>query len=397
MRRNVLLAGFLMIAAASVYAGVGTQFPRHLATLHYENSSGERGISFFETNEDGLPTRGIWMLEDGSRSSINRYSTKGDHVVLATRLFSDGRTSTETVEVEDGRLAIERFERSDGISGFARYEYDAQGRLTRIVCDRAKGWFTGEIVPLPDDAGRLASANILKDGERIGSIAYGYDSDGNLAREHWTVGDWTQTFGFEYQRCDDAERRAISLNAFAKPSPHRVISKETYDFSGEGGGPSTFAYDDAGRLVAKTFVRSDGLSTQTDYLYECSGVVSHAYRRYSTGKAAVFTYAFDGNGMIVRRTWVASDGARGSETYERNEVGNPVRARFESMDGWLTGDLEFVSSEDGKLVSGTYRGDDGVTAELGFDYDDVADLRVIRWKFPSGKSQTYTFEYETVP
>ncbi len=42
-----------------------------LLNMHYENSNGEKGVTTYEYNNDGVVYKALWHLLDGKRSSIN--------------------------------------------------------------------------------------------------------------------------------------------------------------------------------------------------------------------------------------------------------------------------------------------------------------------------------------
>ena len=85
------------------------------------------------------------------------------------------------------------------------------------------------------------------------------------------------------------------------------MASENYDYSGESGGPSYYGYEKDGKLVAKRFVRSDGLVTETSFLYDARRRLTRSYRIYADGRHGVFRYAFDGAGRLVERTLLEAD------------------------------------------------------------------------------------------
>ncbi|OQX95304.1 hypothetical protein B6I21_06100 [candidate division KSB1 bacterium 4572_119] len=90
-----------------------------LFKLHYENSSGEKGVTTFDSDKDGNLTVAVWELLDGSRSSINFYTyDKNGNLEKKYREFSDSLFSTQLYEYDSkGNLIYQSYERSDGRKG----------------------------------------------------------------------------------------------------------------------------------------------------------------------------------------------------------------------------------------------------------------------------------------
>lgn len=178
-----------------------------LIKLHYENLSGEKGLTTFFYNEDGVMHQAHWEILDGSRSSENYYTydEKGN-LIKKYRKFSDGITSTQLYEYDEkGNLISEHFNRSDGVTGTTNYEYDKYEKLVKANCNGLAGWFYG-VITYEYDANEIKRKGIIKrDGKHIGAIYFEYDMEGNLIKEYWEFPDsWSQTFMYEYEKieCD---------------------------------------------------------------------------------------------------------------------------------------------------------------------------------------------------
>ncbi|MBN1781355.1 hypothetical protein JW948_09540 [bacterium] len=369
-----------------------------LLRLDYENSGGENGLTTFDYNGDGLLEKAVWELDDGSRISLNSYThDKDGRLIRKYREYSDSLISDQAFEYNNrGQLITERFERSDSVSGLTTYEYDDQGRLAGMRCRGFNGWFYGDIAFTYDEAGSKIKGDIRHEGEHAGVILYSYDECGNLIREHWDFsGRWSQTFIYEYEACPAAPPAVYaSSNVFISGNPQYRLIGEHYDYSGKTGGPSFYFYGKGGKLLSKRFERSDGFSTETDYLYDCKGKLTRSCRHYSNGLFAVFSYESGPSGKLATRSFRRTDGVSGSESYAYDSRSNLVSAQWINVDSWLTGALTFTSAEDGTLTGGHYQGADGSGAEIRFEYDAHGNLLKIHWDFASGATQTYVFEYE---
>jgi len=367
--------------------------------LHYENASGENGVTDFCYDENGIMQRSFWTLIDGSRSSMNYHAyDRGGRIILKYREFSDGLTSTNTYSYDDqGNLLVDMYERSDGRRGKVFYAYDDRYRQIEADCQGLNGWFFGTIRYSYDSNSRKTGAVITRDGKAAGNIGFEYDDQGNMVREYWDLnGSWSQTFTFEYQYCSDLPQASFpSSNVFVRNTGAYRLVAERYDFAGRSGGPSRFDYDREGRLIKKVFESSAGFRTDTVYSYGNEGLLASSRREYSDGRTGVFSYEFDGNRRLVRRVFERSDGLRGLEAYEYDQKGNLAKGKYVNFDGWLTGDLAFESDSSGNLVSGRFEGEK-YHADIDFDVDEAGNVVRIHWAFDhdAGMTQTYIFEYE---
>jgi len=203
---------FITLLALAISAVIGsaqtTQLSKgsgRLVKHHYRNSGGEKGLTTYLYDHNGLMHRARWELLDGSRHSDNYHTFDVDgNLILKYREFSEGSTSSVVYEFDDdGNLVSETFSRSDGAAGKTTYEYGESGQLEKANCNLLNTWFTGSIVYDHDDQGRLAGASILQDDRQIGTIVYGHDEEGNLVKEHWDFGGvWDQTSTYEYEKVE---------------------------------------------------------------------------------------------------------------------------------------------------------------------------------------------------
>jgi len=173
-----------------------------LIKLHYKNHSGEKGLTTFIYDENGVMHQSYWELLDGSRSSKNYYTydEKGN-LVRKYRDFSDSITSTQLYKYdENGKLISEHFNRSDGVTGTTDYEYDRYEKLVKAICNGLAGWFYGVIIYEYNTNEIKTKGIIEKDEKHIGTIYFEYDTSGNMIKEYWEFPDyWSQTFVYNYE------------------------------------------------------------------------------------------------------------------------------------------------------------------------------------------------------
>ncbi len=365
-----------------------------LHILHYQNASGERGITTDYYTAAGVNDRAVWELLDGTRNSLNFHTfDSAGNMIQNYREFMNGLTTTETYRYNSiGQMATEIFDRSDGVYGETEYTYNDQGREKAMHCERYKGWLTCDITFEHDISGRKILGIIWDDSTRAGQIDYGYDENGCLRTAHWSFeGGWSQTFTYQYEKIP--EITYTTTNPFVTNNNRFRVSGEAYDYSGKMGGPSYYEYDQSGKLNRKHFVRTDGLETRTTYQYAPSGILVSSKRKYSDDATADFQYHFDEQRRFIGRSFAKSDGTTGSDSYTYNNRGELARAVYDNFDGWLTGNLKFEHDNLGTLTSGHYAGVNGLNADLSFDHDQYRNITRIHWEFSNGKTQTYEFQY----
>jgi YD repeat-containing protein len=401
-RPNVYLATVTIVLCIALapksYAQLLPSYPDvRLKNMPYKNSAGENAVTIFYYGRDGKLRSAVWKLADESRYSANfhLYDSDGNEVEKY-REFSDGLTSTEKYEVDSGgRCTAEFFERSDGRKGTARFTWDDNGHLVLAELDNFRGWLSGRIAYSYDDTDRRDGASIERDGKNAGTVSYAYDSAGRLVEEHWDFGgQWSQTFNYEY------EPRPQKTFGFSSPyvamnAAFRVVN-ERYEYNNEGGGPSSYTYDDEGKLVEKVYERADGLKTITSYRYDQEGNLESSYRKYIGGLTADFDYEHDEARRLTKRTCRRSDGESGYEQYVYDRLGRLEKAVYNNMDFWLNGEIRFQYDGWGHIASGRFDSRDGNDADLTFETDAHGNVLKMHWMFETGKTQAYFFEYEPI-
>ena len=367
-----------------------------ITVQNYVNASGETGITYYYYNSDGINDKCYWTLLDSTRFSHNWYTyERRGNLLRKYREFSEGRISSNIYKYDQNDLLVEElFERSDSVSGRVTYTYDDRGHPLTADCQGLNGWFYGFIEYQTDEHGRKISASISKDTAQIGTITYTYDENGNLLKEHWDFPDiWYQTFEYEYVSYMPKNPPSYtSANVFITNTADFQIIGENYSYNGEQGGPSSYEYDEAGKLLKKVFERSDGFRTETTFQYDPEGFLVTSRRNYNNGLTGTFTYEYNGNRRLIKRLFERSDSVIGSEIYKYDFKLNLIGAEFVNFDGWLTGTLTFEHDDSGRFTGGTFDGQD-LDAEISFKYDGSGSIIQIRWDFSNGQYQIYDFEY----
>jgi antitoxin component YwqK of YwqJK toxin-antitoxin module len=365
----------------------------HISELHYTNSSGEKGISEFRYDFDGRLSEGTWYLVDSSRSSLNRYHyDAAGNLLTAFREFSDSLVSFETFEYDDnGNVVAEHFYRSDGRTGSATHAYSG-GQPSVSHFNHHKGWLTGTMKYTCDSQGRpLHAVLINKDSVSIGKVVYQYDQKGNLETEAWNFnGQWQQEFRYVYHEAEDPCLH-YSVPYLDNCAGRRII-REYYTYNGELGGPSFYRYGDSGRLKEKVFTRSDSLETVTGYTYDSAGRLVTSSRKYHDGRCMTFQYAYDDNNRLIQRKGFTADSLFSLEAY-LYEGELLSEAFFLRQDGWLSGTIHFSHDGQQRLTGGMFTGINGLNAVIRFTTDHHGLVHQVKWVFPSGDYQEYTYEY----
>lgn len=358
----------------------------------YKNSSDERGATNFRYNLHGLMDKSLWILDDSSRYSYNRYcyDSRGN-MVSSFRDFSDSMHSHEVFFYDaDGNKTEEYFYRSDSVSGSASYTYE-DGKLTKADYANFKGWITADVNYTYEPAGRCSGGFISINSKKVGEIIYAYDAVGNCVREHWDFnGRWSQTFTYLYEPIDLP--RVYYTSPFLWGTTQHYIVKEEYTFNDQVGGPSYYTCNADGQLTMKQFVRTDSLTTTTTYAYDAEGRLDSSLRKFADGSSTRFAYVYNDNNELVARYMYNSDSLSGFEIYSYAD-GILQKGYLKNFDGWLTGSIVFTSDPMGNLVQGIFKGEDGFDAVIGFVYNSQGLVTEIRWDFSFGKFQKYMFTY----
>jgi len=192
-------------------------------------------------------------------------------------------------------------------------------------------------------------------------------------------------------RGDDRERY-YSTPFIRIPWKYR-ITREDYSYNDDITGFSNYYYDDEGLLKKKEFIRSDGFKTITFFNYRQGGKLKTSERVLPGGRKMVFTYTYDESGHLVQRISAIGDSIAATESYLYNDDGQLAEAFYKNVDGWLSGKLKFTSDPGKRIVSGTFRDENGNQADIRFTYDPEGLLTGIRWIFQNGTFQVYSFRY----
>lgn len=367
-----------------------------ITELHYHNSIGEKGATYFKYDLHDKLTKSIWTLKNKKRYSVNYYqqNEKGK-IIAAFRDFSDGLTSFENFDYDTtGNKISENFYRSDNICGSATYFYEGK-LLKKAIYKSYKGFLTGNFILKYNKYKQKEKGTLTDKGKIVAEIFYEYDKTGNLIKELWDFnGKWNQTFNYKYTQ-KNTTRHFYSSPFFSNQGNYRII-KEAYNFNDETKGPSLYEYDENGRLQKKIFLRSDSLKTNTHYHYDNQNRLILSKRVYSDKKEAKFTYEYDDQNRLVKRNFYKADTLSGFEYYLYNAEGELSKAFFKNFDGWISGTIQFENDKFGNVTKGHFKGEDGFDALITFSYDEHLLVSEIRWQFSFGKFQNYTFMYEHI-
>lgn len=359
--------------------------------LNYQNSSGEKGISFFEYDGNQRIVKGYWQLLDSSRFSNNYYFY--NHLGQLTekyREFSDSVTSSVkyTYNKKGWKIAVD-FSRSDGVTGKTVFEYKPNGVLHKIRCKKYNGWFDGEVVYKTRKNENPLWGEIFRDNKKLGDIHLYYTKNGNLKTEKWIIGNRSQTFEWEYVLLPVSY---TSPNVFITENNRYRLIEENYSYNNKTGGPSNFKYDEDGKLTQKTFIRSDGIKTLTTFEYDKNGLLKKSFRKYNDGSSATFNYNFNKNRKLVKRSFIHSNGTKGEENYFYSRTGELEKAVWKNFDNWLSGEITFEHAQNGTIKTGIFGGEK-FDATLDFSYNKTGNTDCIIWNFSFGEKQEYHFKY----
>jgi hypothetical protein len=360
----------------------------------YNNTSGEKGCTYFKYDNNGTLFKSLWILDDKSRSSVNYYEYDSiGQLISVFREFSDGLTSLELFSYDSlGNKIAEHFYRSDSVSGLTCYR-NKDNCIISADLKNHKGWLNGVLTYQYNEQKKKQNAVLERGGKNICNVSYEYDDNNNLIKEFWDFqGKWSQTFIYIY------EKIAINKNYYSSPFLTSTggyrISKENYTFNNEVGGPSFYYYNEEGLLYKKVFIRSDSITTATFYEYDPERKLVASKRNYPDGSFALFKYTYDRNSNLILQSFYKGDTLAGFESYLYNSEGDLIKACIKNFDNWLTGTINYNLNEMGIITGGEFKGEDSFDATITFNYNNEGLLSEIIWEFTFGKFQQYNFEYE---
>ena len=404
---RLLLPLLFLLPALPLRPQIEPDYPQGLQSgpriwrLDYRNNQGERGCTWYHYDTRGHLSLSVWMLEDGSRHSINRFTyTPEGKLRTKDRVFPDGITATTTFTYDSrGRLIREAFRRSDGQKALMEHTYDALGgQRLESRGSRVPGW--PDLVWRHESRGqRDTHTTLLHQGKKVGTQTRTWAPDGLSCVETLTLGAFSQTL----TTCLEAEGvqdPPALTNPLFVCQPGWRIQAENYTYSDESGGPSTYRYDARNRLEEKTFTRSDGLRTRTLYLVSPSGRLRVSVRQGQAGKALIFTYAYDEQGRLIQRLSHPLKGEGSRESWHYDARGRLCRGEWQKMDGWLSGTMALIHDAQGRFQEGTFTSSDpGIpSAHLDFSWSPEGNMTRLHWSFKGSKAfQTYTLQHEPAP
>lgn len=388
---NILFIFCLISSTINTYA---QNEKLRLKDMYYENSMGEKGVTYFYYSQQNKNYKAKWELLDKSRYSINyHFLNENGNLIRKYREFSDSLTSNNFYKYDtEGNLIEDYFERSDNVKGIVWYKYK-NGKKYEAECRGMNGWFYG-IIRYQYNENLLINATIIKGGVKVGTIEYSYDQKSNLIKEFWHFKDkWTQTLIYEYEEVQCKEAHAYTYSSpFLKETKEHLVNEEWYSWNDESKGPSYYYYKN-NKLVKKNY-KIDSLETVTTYEYDNDGLLMKSFRNYSDGRKAEFSYHYDNDRRLIRRLFHLSNILEGSESYFYNSSGQLEYAQWKNFDTWLTGKITFDYDSEGNLQSGLFTGDNNFDSNIYFENDDYGNLVKIKWEFSIDKTQTYWFKYD---
>jgi len=368
-----------------------------LIRLHYQNDSGEKGVSVFQWDYDGHLTKGLWYLLDGTRSSVNFYTLdEKDRITDVFRIFSDQLTSEFHYNYNEKNLIIhESYYRSDGVEGEISYIYDNQDRLIRADADKGQGWFTGSTTYIYDEKNRKSGGELIHQNQVIGKLEFLYDEHNRLIEEKWVWdAGWAQTFSYEY---DDYSNVSSYTPTTSKPyfdiQDGLKVRQESYNYSDRFKGHSILEYEKDRRIRQVYAGEEDNTITVTHFFYDGKNQMVNAYRRYTDGRSAVFTHTHNSDGKLVKRVGQFPNGNKIEEEYEYGEKGRLFKTHWRNFDSWLNGNITYFYEKGNQISKAEFKDNKGSIIEIDYGYNEKGCLGDVYWDFGDEGFQRYSFSY----
>jgi hypothetical protein len=381
--KHIVFILFVLIAKSSFANDFSLNNPEtkfRLIRLDYNNSSGEKGVTFYNYSEKGVCETALWELENGQRYSINfQFYDKNNNMIKKVREYSDHKNTVRLYNYDkNNRLISEEFFLRDTSKGVTTYDYDDHNNVILIRCKNYYGWLNGIIKLQYNDKGQKIAGELIQKDKHAAVIKYDYDNYGNLVKEVWDFNkEWQQEFNYIYEKPSDSK-----LINFTSPNPYVInlekpIQREKYTYGDKISGLSFYKYDSNGKLIEKIYERSDGFKTNTFYIYCNNGILLRAFRRYSNGKNALFRFAYNDNRQIAKKEFFTNDHVYGSELYNYSSNNELEKAEFNNSDLWLSGTINFEKVKNDTSVKAKYKDKQRFDAEINITYDSQSLLQSV--------------------
>ncbi len=177
----------------------------------------------------------------------------------------------------------------------------------------------------------------------------------------------------------------------------RLITLKYTNSSGEKG-ITHFEYNAFGQLTSSRWVNFNGERSSTNkYVLNKKGEIIEKTREFSDSISSIQTFDYNLCGKILKESYSRSDGISGKVIYNYDEHGKLRNAHCQKMNGWFTGDIQYVYNSYDVLDEAIIQRDDQTIGSIHYQYDINGNLLLERWDFNGLWEQLFIYEYIEVP
>jgi hypothetical protein len=173
----------------------------------------------------------------------------------------------------------------------------------------------------------------------------------------------------------------------------RLITLKYSNSSGEKG-ITHFEYDAFGQMAKSRWKNiNGGRSSINKYILNKKGEIVEKKRLFSDSVSSMQTYEFNLCGKILKETFSRSDGITGQVIYNYDDQGNLRSANCQKMNGWFTGNIQYLYNSYDVLDEALIQRDNQAVGTISYQYDINGNLLLEKWDLNGLWEQIYIYEY----
>jgi hypothetical protein len=177
----------------------------------------------------------------------------------------------------------------------------------------------------------------------------------------------------------------------------KIIALKYSNSSGERG-ITEFEYNALGQLAFSRWKNLSGeRSSINRYESNSKGEIIEKTRLFSDSISSRQSFDYNLCGKILKENFSRSDGVTGQVIYSYNEHGKLESASCQQMNGWFTGNIEYIYNSYDVLDEATVLRENKKIGKIIYQYDINGNLILEKWDFNGTWEQILVYEYIEVP
>jgi nuclear transport factor 2 (NTF2) superfamily protein len=154
-----------------------------------------------------------------------------------------------------------------------------------------------------------------------------------------------------------------------------------------------FHYNDKG-LMHHALWSCDDNRSENIYRYNEKDQMISAYREFSNGLTSYENFLYDDMGRKIHETFLRSDGLKGTADYFYDNTGRCDHVVCDHYKGWINGKIVYDHDKEGPSKRAVILQDKEIIGEIIFEYDQQNKLIKDTWTYTSGFTQAFIYHYE---